>query len=849
MHMRRKEVLRVQKLEKAQYKILLAQEQERAAEAALKAEEEAKRLALEARHRSKSRFAAAAKKQRASGPIVASAGSPQQGVPNHAATGFPKEGSFIDAASHAMKTADGSTHAAPVLTLTDPNATVDKDAIDPALILKAFSTGLIAGHSTTQAMHTFVENRYGSVYGGFYGEYCCIQDNRVHSFAAVRFRFMLRCLRNRRKKALNGALAKSFFYTLSHLHNTPEERNHNRIIQYLQVSVRNHGVQQTLRHTHASSNDDSNACAGKPAIGRMLLSSFRRTKLTLAAPQELPSGALTTTTSGDDTSTSADTHTEDSSASVLSPISSPKRASHIVHVKSPHTPDHRLTPTHFGPDSPVRGHDSPPFKAISDAKNSPGQARTSPSKEVKLEASTMSQKNTNSFPTFSVESLPNGFVTHSYRPRTFAELVLLILDMKKAVYKTPSLIDDSIAPPVVKATRPTKMGVQTLASALAKGHNGHKRKDSAHQSSPTTHRDSQHAPAHHTAAPTQAKLSIHKPPPLVRMDSNRSTGSTGRESRPTLVRERSGKSPFSETSDIVESKPPLTSMRSFKGAPLEPTAEVVEMTPTQPKEPKPPMVSKRSFKSAHVPAPEPNVVIPVAQVAVKAPPHKYINQDDLEANKEHSTDVSDVIAEPKLIETTSSDSAVEEVNNKVPEGANIPAQLRANSRVLRPSFTINTPYLAPTPYPSSPPGRYNATLLENELLGPETVKSAPVNTTYPHNNTTTTPKQEHPSSDKYIENAVKEAVQRFEVPTSIPPSEILAAARLSVRQASTVDAANGTSEATPPINRSVVSSRESIRTPMSTAFGGFGSFKSNSFVTRNLPSVGSAADLPSNNNS
>jgi len=201
MYMRRKEVLRVQKMEKAQYKILLAQEHERAAEATLKAEEEAKRAALEARHRSKSRFAAAAKKQRASGPIVASAGSPQQSTPHHTAVGFPKEGSFIDAASHVIKTADGSAHAAPVLTLTDPNSAGNKDVIDPALILKAFSTGLIAGQNTTQAMHTFVENRYGSVYGGFYGEYCCIQDNRVHSFAAVRFRFMLRCLRNRRKKA------------------------------------------------------------------------------------------------------------------------------------------------------------------------------------------------------------------------------------------------------------------------------------------------------------------------------------------------------------------------------------------------------------------------------------------------------------------------------------------------------------------------------------------------------------------------------------------------------------------------------------------------------------------------
>jgi hypothetical protein len=43
--------------------------------------------------------------------------------------------------------------------------------------------------------------RYGSVYGGLYGEFCCAEDNRINSYAAVRFRFMLRCLRKKRLKA------------------------------------------------------------------------------------------------------------------------------------------------------------------------------------------------------------------------------------------------------------------------------------------------------------------------------------------------------------------------------------------------------------------------------------------------------------------------------------------------------------------------------------------------------------------------------------------------------------------------------------------------------------------------
>lgn len=200
MHMRRKEVLRVQKMEKAQYKILLAQEQQRAAEAEIKAAEEAKRLALEARHRSKSRFAAAAKKQRASGPIVAAATTLSPSSQHSAGAGSFREGSSSEGPPHIYDTGDSkSAHAASAS--TESNSADNKNTVDPALILKAFSTGLIAGHNTTQAMHSFVENRYGSVYGGFYGEYCCIQDNRVHSFAAVRFRFMLRCLRNKRKKA------------------------------------------------------------------------------------------------------------------------------------------------------------------------------------------------------------------------------------------------------------------------------------------------------------------------------------------------------------------------------------------------------------------------------------------------------------------------------------------------------------------------------------------------------------------------------------------------------------------------------------------------------------------------
>lgn len=611
-------------------------------------------------------------------------------------------------------------------------------------------------------------------------------------------------------------------------------RNYNPIVQYLQTTVRAHAVQQTLRHTHAPP-AGSETGVGKAGMGRMLLSSFRRTKLSLAVPQETP--AMVTTTS-EGASTSTDTRTEESTLSALPSSSPPKKAPEGAGLKGPHSPE-RTSPIPFGPGSPVTPQ---------------GSAKASTNSEVKFKTAPTSEKNALTIPIYTTESFPPCFVTESYRPRTFAELVLLILDLKKAVMKNPSLVDDATPPPL-RVARPTKIGVQGIANALAKGHGTHKRKDSAHHGSPIAHRDSQHGSSNHAAvATTHVKTTTHKPPPpLVRMDSNRSTGSTGtgKDSRPTLVRERSGKSPFPETSEVSDTKPPLTSTKSFKGAPLEMTLENVTMTPTQPKEPKPPLVSKRSVKSAQVTAIEPVVMIPIAQTTFKAPPHKYTIGDDREVNTSNSVNVAinevpDLIELPSNSTTSASagvvDSDIVNRTSVTQDGTSIPAQLRANSRILRPSFTMNTPYLAPTPYPSSPPGRYTASLLEEELLSPETLSAVATRASKTHSASAAARKENaHDStSDKYIEQAVKEAVMRFEVPSSIPPSEILAAARLSVRQASASDGA----EATPPLNRSAVASRESIRTPMSTSFGGLGSFKANSFVTRNLPAIGGAAEVP-----
>jgi hypothetical protein len=187
MRMRRVEVARVQREEKAICARILAEEQQRAAEEALRAEEEARRAEAEAKkNKPKNKFLAAlSKQQQAQKASATNSGD----VGKAAVVPIPSQLSMISAVANLS------------LSATKSPKNESSQALDPALVLKAISAGVIAGKATVQAMHAFTENRYGSVYGGFYGEYCCYQDNWVHSYAAVRFRFMLRCLRKKRLKA------------------------------------------------------------------------------------------------------------------------------------------------------------------------------------------------------------------------------------------------------------------------------------------------------------------------------------------------------------------------------------------------------------------------------------------------------------------------------------------------------------------------------------------------------------------------------------------------------------------------------------------------------------------------
>lgn len=210
MHMRRLDVQRVQEEEQAQYTALLALEQQRQAEEELKAAEELKRLEQEALKKARAKMIAAAKKQAKEAALVAAVhgkGKRAKGkniAPTSAtlSTAIENDISAIEAAAQlAAAQVVANTLAHKVAVESEPPVDHYTAPVSTVLIIQAVSAGIITGQNTSQVMHNWVINRYGSVYGGMYGEYCCVGDNRVRSFAAVRFRFMLRCFRKKRLKA------------------------------------------------------------------------------------------------------------------------------------------------------------------------------------------------------------------------------------------------------------------------------------------------------------------------------------------------------------------------------------------------------------------------------------------------------------------------------------------------------------------------------------------------------------------------------------------------------------------------------------------------------------------------
>ena len=237
--MRRVEVKRIQAQEQKLYRQLVAEERLRAQEASRREEEDRERAALERQQGILRRAQLALKKKQQQQQLIASSASNAtnsstatskmennkrkintDNSSNSISTAATKQTNKNMTKSIKKSTTSTATAASPLLQTSDTSDAVSGGAdvaatemvgterqsianrpLDTSALYQAFSAGIFAGQDSTRAMHAYSERRYGSVYGGFYGEYCCIQDNYMHSFAAVRFRFMLRCLRQKRLKA------------------------------------------------------------------------------------------------------------------------------------------------------------------------------------------------------------------------------------------------------------------------------------------------------------------------------------------------------------------------------------------------------------------------------------------------------------------------------------------------------------------------------------------------------------------------------------------------------------------------------------------------------------------------
>jgi hypothetical protein len=240
-------------------------------------------------------------------------------------------------------------------------------------------------------------------------------------------------------RRLAGPQAKSFFYTLSHLHNSTTERHPSLVVLWLQAAVRQHATQKAGATGRASG-------VGGKTLGKLLLSSLRSTKLLVTEQTPTESAAGAPSGSGKNTTTVPATGhcTEEEADSTF--LTSLITQSNVSFRSSGKTP-------------------------------MPNNTTSNPSSPTKPRSSVVAS----AFPTYTSANFPTCFITGSYRPRTFAELVIILCDMRRAVLKTPSLVDDSEPPAKVAASKTTGAAKGALLSAMLKGKRNKEPKDAAHK--------------------------------------------------------------------------------------------------------------------------------------------------------------------------------------------------------------------------------------------------------------------------------------------------------------------------------------------------------------------------------
>lgn len=372
------------------------------------------------------------------------------------------------------------------------------------------------------------------------------------------------------------------------------------------------------------------------------------------------------------------------------------------------------------------------------------------------------------YPTYTAESFPTCFVTGSYRPRTLAELVLMLIDMKRAVIKTPSLVDDN-TPPAAKTS--VKVNPKAAAAINVMMRGGAKKKTAS--------------------ATLGASSTAHKaesaPPPLIRGDSGISRAAK-------LKSALASASPASAISAAVHVSAANKGSPASKGVP-----QYVSLPENAPS-----ADVNHSGKESAVRVSE---VVPLAKVGKSGSfQSKLVPSAPAPLVKQHSgmgsqlqgvADGRASIAVTVVANVISTENAMHMNTGNVGNGGgggagSVPAQLRANNRVLRPSsVVITTPAPVPAPYPFAP-----------------TAATTTATSTGSANATTdsrsSTPQKLQVDANLHVqlhEHTHRDQIEDSKSIQGITPSAIIAAAKATLRDAETTVMPNE------PVRRQSLSSR------------------------------------------
>lgn len=526
-------------------------------------------------------------------------------------------------------------------------------------------------------------------------------------------------------------------------------------------------------------------------MGKLLLSSFRRTKLNSSMVLDDLSG-------GADAADTANTINSPGNSAKEGPVPPPKqrvspnptpnKASNMPFRDSNDTADAQggtfVTQRPFGASAKFQEGNQ---QRSSQEWASPGSQPVPEGRATRVAT----------YPTFTTESFPTCFVTGSYRPRTLAELVLMIVDMKNAVIKTPSLVDDSTPPvKVIAKLNPRGVANAMMNATMRGGKNKHHSGAAASAAAALMNASSGAAPgagAGPTAAQhASANISAHSG------SANASTTGSGSNGPPPLMRGDSG------INRAAKLKAAATAVSS--GAASNSNTPERNIAPSAHKgTPEGKIAPKNVPSPEHLPLADANLpgkesvvrpseAVPLATTGksgsfkgklVPSAPAPLLKQHSVTSGALSSGTSSGINGNSGSTGITSNTgnggngapvSSSQESSSSA--GGNVPAQLRANSRILRPSLVITTPAPVPSPYPTTSGA---AAVGSAGSIAPSTIGTAR-NAVAEHADTAHI-KDLDLREDQRRGLAEDSTPVSIQITQSITPSAIIAAAKATLREA------------------------------------------------------------------